>query len=243
MRAAATRALELDPDLLEGLSALAACEAFHEWRWRDAEAHFQRAIALSPSYSIAHFWYGLQLEIEGRHEESLAARRRGLELDPLWLRALANHGWGLFMAGRVEEATAYLRDAVQLDPDYFFTRRELAIVDLCQGRYDEAIRGFEMIADRERGSLAHALGLAGCFDRARAALERLGQESRERYISPVQRALAHLGLGDTDKAVAELQRGVGIRAVDVAAVNVDPRFRVLSSDRRFKSVMRLMNLQ
>ena len=87
MRAAAARALEIDPDLVEGLTALGACEAFHEWQWATGEQYFERAIAINPNYSTAFLWHGLLLENTGRQTENVAARQRALELDPLNLRA------------------------------------------------------------------------------------------------------------------------------------------------------------
>jgi tetratricopeptide (TPR) repeat protein len=242
MRASAIRALELQPDLVEGLTALAACEAFHEWRWRDAEAHFQRAIAVNPNYSLAYFWYGLQLEIEGRYQESLAARLHGLDLDPLWLRGLVEVAWSLVQAGRRDEGVTRLRSTLDLDPSFFFTRKALGIIDVCAGRYDDAICSFEVIAAREPGSLVHALAAAGRRDAARATLQQLEQQSAREYMSPVQFALAHLGLGDVPAALSALEHGVEIRTVDLAATRVDPRFAPLSGEPRFRDVVRRMNL-
>jgi tetratricopeptide (TPR) repeat protein len=49
MRAAATRALELDDGLAEAHTALAACMAFQEWNWAPAESEFRRAIEVNPA--------------------------------------------------------------------------------------------------------------------------------------------------------------------------------------------------
>jgi len=240
MRAAATRALELDPELVEGLTAIAACESFHEWCWREAEGHFRRAIAVNPNYSTAYLWYGLLLEIEGRQEERVAATRRGLKLDPLNLRARSRMGWALFMAGRVREAIAELRGVLELDPQHFFARRDLAIIDMSECRYADATPAFAAVG--EHGSLAHSLAMAGRADEARAALKLLEQQAQREYISPVQNALAHLGLGNVDTALSCLGRAFAIRAVDLAAVRVDPRFACISGEARFRTLVREMNL-
>ncbi len=36
---------------------------FYDWDWQGAEAEFQRALELDPSYATAHQWYALQLRI------------------------------------------------------------------------------------------------------------------------------------------------------------------------------------
>ena len=83
MRAAASRALEIDPDLVEALTALGACAAFHEWNWDEGERYFLRALEVNPNYVVTHMWYGLWLEQQGRQPENLRERRRAFELDPL----------------------------------------------------------------------------------------------------------------------------------------------------------------
>ena len=241
MRAAATRALEIDPDLVEGLTAIAACASFHEWHWRDAERDYRRAIALNPNYTTAYLWYGHMLEIEGRHDESIAARRRALELDPLYLRAGAAMGSSLFTAGRIEDAIARYRSTLELDPQYFFARRELAVIDVVLGNHAEAIAGFEAAGDR--GSLGHALGVAGRSIDARRVLEALEQDARQQYVSPVQMALVHLGLGNHDGTLASLEQAFRMRAVDLAVVRVDARFAPIAADPRFTALLERMNLE
>src|SRR5207302_4259565 len=134
----------------------------------------------------------------------VAATGRGVEFDRLDLRARSGVGWALFMTGRVGEAVAELRDVLELDPQHFFARRDLAIIDMSEGRYADATPAFEAVG--EHGSLAHSLAVAGRADEARAELKLLEQQLHCEYISPVQNALAHLGLGDVDAALSFLER-------------------------------------
>jgi TolB-like protein len=240
MRAAATRALALDPELVEGLTALGACAAFHEWRWAEGEGHFQRAIAINPNYSTAFLWYGLLHENTGRQAENVAARRRALELDPYNLRAWAALGYALFLADRCDEAVARLQGALELDPNWFFARRDLALVDVAGGRLDQAIATFRSI--NEYGSLGHALARAGREAEAREALAALESRAATEYVSPYQIALVQIGLGECDAALGSLQRAFDMRAIDLSGVKVDPRFGPLAPDRRFAGLLRRMNL-
>jgi tetratricopeptide (TPR) repeat protein len=48
-KAAATRALELDPMLPEAHSALADSLTIYDWNWAEAERHFRRALELDPN--------------------------------------------------------------------------------------------------------------------------------------------------------------------------------------------------
>jgi TolB-like protein len=240
MRAAATRALQLEPDLVEGLTALAACEGFHEWRWREAEAHFRRAIALNPNYSTAHLWYGKLLELVGRPTESLASTRRGVALDPFNLRARSLLGWELFMAGHADEARHEFESVLELAPDNFFALRDRAITDVVSGRATQAIASFTACGDR--GSLAHALGCAGRHEEARAVLDALSADRRHSYVSPFQIALGHLGLGQLDEMFECLESGVATGVIDLPEAGTDPRFAQARRDQRFASLMARVGL-
>ena len=240
MRAAATRALQLDPDLVEGLTALAACEAYHTWHWREAETHFQRALALNPNYSTAHLWYGKVLEILGRQDEALASVRRGVALDPFNLRARSLLGWELFMAGQVDEARHEFESVLELTPDNFFGLRDRGITDIVSGRQASAIAAFAACGDR--GALAHALGLAGRADEARAVMAQLTTSARDTYVSPFQLALTHLGLSEHDATFACLEQALASGVPELPEARVDPRFAPLRHHPRFLSLLQRMRL-
>ncbi|MCA1623974.1 MAG: protein kinase, partial [Acidobacteria bacterium] len=85
-KAAAQRALEIDPTLPEAHTALGNYLAVYDWNWAEAERSFKRAIELNPSSSDAHFRYGrFYLAPLGRHEEAISELKRAVELEPLSL--------------------------------------------------------------------------------------------------------------------------------------------------------------
>jgi hypothetical protein len=73
-------------------------------------------------------------------------------------------------------------------------------------------------------------------------LEALEQDAGKQYVSPVQMALVHVGLGERGEAPACLERAFTVRAVDLAAVRVDVRFAPMSADSRFNALLGRMNL-
>src|SRR5207244_11459314 len=60
-KAAAQRALELDPTLAEPHAALGWVSLFYEWDWGAAEREFQRAIALQANPAVVHHCYAQSL--------------------------------------------------------------------------------------------------------------------------------------------------------------------------------------
>jgi tetratricopeptide (TPR) repeat protein len=92
-RAAARRALELDPQLAEAKTSLAYTTLLYQWDWNGAEQAFREAIALNPNYASAHHFYSICLLTAGRQAEALAEIQRAQELDPLSLIITSVHGW------------------------------------------------------------------------------------------------------------------------------------------------------
>src|SRR5581483_6178109 len=83
-RAAAAKALELDPLLAEAHTSLAHLN-LHSWNLPAADREFQRALELNPQYANLHHWQAEYFTALGRSAEAVAAERRSLELDPLSL--------------------------------------------------------------------------------------------------------------------------------------------------------------
>ena len=241
MRAAAERALELDPNLVEGLTALGACAAFHEWKWTEGEQHFNRALAISTNYSTAFGWYGQLLENMDRQPENLAARERAFELDPLWVGTGTALGLALFYNGRPDDAIAILKRTLELDPSHPIALSNLGMVYEAVGRLDDAIDAFARA--QNDGALGHALGIAGRRDEALAALNRLQRRAQERYVPPSGFALVRVGLGDYPGALDELERGYAIHDTGMSGIKVDPRFKPLAAEPRFVALLEKMGLR
>jgi TolB-like protein len=84
-RAAASRALEIDPMLAEAYASLAFINCWFEWNWTASEQNHLKAIELKPNYPTAHHWYGELLTTMGRFEEAFVELQMAQELDPLSL--------------------------------------------------------------------------------------------------------------------------------------------------------------
>jgi TolB-like protein len=81
-RAAAEKALQLDPELADAHSALGWVEWIYDWNWSNAERDFLRAIDLNANYAIAHGMYAEFLDSMGRFDEASKQRMIGMQLGP-----------------------------------------------------------------------------------------------------------------------------------------------------------------
>jgi TolB-like protein len=79
-KAAAMTALQLDPDLGEAHTPLAAALWLYDWKWQDAESEFNRSLELSPAYPTANHWYAEYVMTMGRQAEAIARMKNSQEL-------------------------------------------------------------------------------------------------------------------------------------------------------------------
>jgi TolB-like protein/DNA-binding winged helix-turn-helix (wHTH) protein len=119
------RALASDPDNVPALQALGEYYRRFEWRWDEARALMERALALDPNNSEAHLSYTYYLSGSGRCVEALKHAKTAIEIDP-------EFGWRslgvprtLKCLGRFEESDAAYLKALEHDPRNIFVLREI----------------------------------------------------------------------------------------------------------------------
>jgi TolB-like protein/DNA-binding winged helix-turn-helix (wHTH) protein/Flp pilus assembly protein TadD len=116
VKALALKALELDDRLGEAYTILGLLEV--GWNNPDGEAAFQRGIELNPNSVMAYHSYCAQLNMWGRHAESLSMCERALELDPLSPVVNRLRGHVLANLGHLKDAESQFRKLIEMDPDF-----------------------------------------------------------------------------------------------------------------------------
>ncbi|MBA2341171.1 MAG: protein kinase [Pyrinomonadaceae bacterium] len=243
---AATKAVELDDTLAEAHSALGFSLLVHDFDWRTADAHHQRAFALNPNYAVGVLWYGYQLTMQGRFEEGIIKARRALELDPFSAFFRHSLGWSYYHARRFEESIAENRKLVAAEPNYAVGHYLFSWLLRHVGAYEEAISEAEK-AVALFGRVPYVLtGLgatyaaAGKTGEAQQVLNEINELAKYRYVSPYHLALLYLNLGDKERAFNELERAYAIKDGWLVWLNVEPQLDPLRADARFVNLLRAL---
>ncbi|ODT04021.1 MAG: hypothetical protein ABS52_06445 [Gemmatimonadetes bacterium SCN 70-22] len=246
-KAAAMRALDIDEALAQAHASLGYTRLFYDWDFRGAEASFRRAIELDPTYASAHQWYAWCLLVMRRMDEMIETMRTALQLDPLSLIINAHMGYALFWAGRFDEALEQLARTQALDPEFALTYWPLGAVYVWQQRTDEAIAAFQRLVQLTGDTIGMGyLGItAGIFGRpevTRDVLRRLEAAAKERYVSPLDRALGHAGLGEVEETFRWIEKAMDERVSDLVRLRVLPWPAAVREDPRFEEVARRIGL-
>jgi serine/threonine protein kinase/Tfp pilus assembly protein PilF len=255
-RAAAQKALEIDPDLAEPHAALGVVLHEYDWNFGEAEKEFKRSIELNPNYASAHQWYGEYLMNMGRYDEAIAETRLAQQLDPLSLMINVVLGRAYYAAQRYDEAIAQYKKALELNPDFWGARLYLMKAHYAKGMYEE------VLAERRKGrvpdgvsaeqvekrmaALKEALRKSGArgFWEKSLEFEQEAADRRKTELPPLVLAEYQIRLGDREKALVLLEKAfeTNQRSLGLLQIKADPVWAPLRSDPRFADLLRRMNL-
>ena len=247
-KAAAMTAIQLDQDLAEAHTSLAALQWLHDWQWDNAQTEFQRSLELGPNYPTAHHWYAEYAMTMGRHEEAMVRMKNGQDLDPLSLIINVAVGWALYFARRYDEAIEQLRRTVELDPNYPVTYWILGLLFRKTGSYELAITEGEKGVTLSEGSplmraaLAHTLATAGRTKEAIQILDDLKALANQRYVAPYFFAGIHIGLAENARAMKYLEKCYEEHSHWLIYLHIDPSMDGLRDNPGFQSLLRRLGL-
>ena len=248
-RAAANKALEIDPELAEVYPSLGWIAMFYDWNWPAAEKHFLKAIQMKPDYPEAHLWYGNLLFTTKRFDQSVQEMRKGKGLEPLEPAPPAHVGWALYFARRFDESIEELRTVIASDPEFSLPYMWQSANFLAKKMWPEAIAAAQKFVELTAGSVmalsisAAAYGSAGMKDEAFRILERLDGLPKDRYVGPFMKALAWIGLGEKDRTLEYLEKAYEERESPMAFLGVWPLFDSLRPEPRFQALTDKLNLE
>jgi tetratricopeptide (TPR) repeat protein len=244
---AARRALELDPQLGGARIVLANVEVYFRFRWDQARAELDQALALAPEDPEVHRVHAGYLAAQGDLEGAMAAARRAQLVDPRSDAVVADLAWYTFLARRYGEALDLARRALALQPDDTWTSLLLIDAARAAGEPEVALAQADALLERARRRAmtpappVRAVRLREFWDwvaRRRAAI------ATRRPLSPLVLALPALNLGDRERALQLLEDAARRKyGWELAFLAVDPRFDPLRDETRFQEILHTLELR
>jgi eukaryotic-like serine/threonine-protein kinase len=137
-KAAAFRALELDPESAEAHTSLGLIQIAYAWDWTAAEKSIRRALSLSQSSGIAHHFYAVLCSGLRRTDEAIAQIQAALQADPLSLPINNFVGIVHFTARQYDECIAASRKTLELEPRFGLAHSILGAGLEAKGLLEEA---------------------------------------------------------------------------------------------------------
>jgi TolB-like protein/DNA-binding winged helix-turn-helix (wHTH) protein/tetratricopeptide (TPR) repeat protein len=248
-KAAAEKAVVLDPSSSDAHLALAGVRYVDEWEWSRAEDEFRHAIAFNPSSADAHEYYCSFLDAMGRLDEGLSECQIAQQLDP------NNNRLSYALEARTEfnGAIQLLLRTIESHPDDGYAHYWLSRDYDEMGKYKESVDELQQALilfdlPKPAGNLRRAFatsGYRGAMRQWANDLEHL--HAANQLFLPRILADVYSNLGDKDRAFYWLEQAYEHRYVvgvsgGLAVLKVDHRLDSLHQDPRFADLLRRVGL-
>jgi eukaryotic-like serine/threonine-protein kinase len=247
-REAAHQVIRLDPTLADGHFSLGMIALWHDWNWAAAESEFQAALAIRPHQAETHIFFSQLTALQGDFAASIASSRRAAALDPVSPLVNAMASWPFYVSGKYEEALEQCNRALEIDPAFPVGLWLSALTNMEMGNHEAAIEAASKgvsLSQRSTflvGTLGCAQARAGQREEATRSLVELQQRGASGYVAPFHTAVIHACLGDTVRALDDLERSYEDRTPNLVTIGILPILRNVRDLPRATAIRRKMGL-
>lgn len=244
-RAAAERAIALDPNDAGAYASLAFNSFYWQRDFKGALALFEKSVTLDPDNARAHHWYALAAMHNRSFDVAEREIREAQRLDPRAPAILANKGLILFHAGKLDEALAILGPLAASEPKLMSPHAYLATIYMSLGRSQDFLRESRTLAELSGSDTqlaiadAEAAGLANGGDVG--MLTAMFATQQAEYAAGRQPAfklaLTAAMLGDTVTALAYLEASYKRNEQDILGIRLEPALAGLRNNPAYRALV------
>jgi tetratricopeptide (TPR) repeat protein len=246
-KAAALKALEIEPDSARSRTALAYVLATFDWDYAGAEREYKAAIALEPNYATAHQWFSEMLCALRRFDEAQGEIERAVELDPLVPITLSEQAVLHYYKGDLDASLFRFNEIKKEHPDFPTSYAFSAWIHGLKGNEEEAFKEelhFLKLQGTNEGTLddierAYNIGGYRAFllKRVEAHVREVENGAFPGYKIPH----AYARLGDREQTLYWIERCIEVRSPNIVKIALDRNFDFVRDDPRFRTALAKLN--
>jgi tetratricopeptide (TPR) repeat protein len=128
-----------------GIGALSLCAWVQTSYWRDSEALFRHALAVTTNNDVAENNLGIVFLGQGKVDEAISLLQSAVDLRPDNSPAHENLAKALLQKGRVADALVHYRKLLELQPDNIEVHNIVGTVLIQQGRVGEGVEEWQKV--------------------------------------------------------------------------------------------------
>jgi len=244
-KAAALKALELDPSLGEAHAWLGKQAFFYEWDFPKADNELKQAVELSPNYPEGHIIYAVFLISTGRRELGLAEMTKAHDIDPISQLPNVIAVVAFYLARQYDAAIEQGKKTIELYPESV-------------GAYDWLGYAYEKrgLSDQAIATYLRAKELRGASPKELSAFRTASQKDGvhglwQKELENAEKAPAvdacwltkiYAHLGDKERALEFLKQSFQLHCSGPHTTIADPVFDDFRQDPRFKELITRLRL-
>jgi adenylate cyclase len=237
-RAAAKKALALDPQFSDARAYTAHATYVYDWNWPEAEKEYALAFQGEGSHGQAHSLYGWGLMTRKRFDEARGHLQTAEELDPQSPNPRQNLVTDWIFERNFPAAKREVAGIFKLYPKSIVGIRDLGWVAIlekdCPTARSSAQTAAEWYPEQGDRTGSPTMKIAcGQPEEARRQLEKMARDAEKEFVSPYALAQGYASLGDADHALEYLQKSAGARESVILYLAIDTLFDPVREDPRF----------
>jgi len=232
-RAAAERALQIDPTLARALSNLGWIAMYADWDFPEAVRLIERALRLEPGNASVLNAYAVLNGAFGRRDTMIGYYREALVSDPVAMSVLGNLA-GAYLNSDTARTRAIVEQMRAIEPESLGALIFSGFVEQFDGNTDVALEMFNQL-EGVPGAWGRALALwdLGRDEESDAAIEEMTALGGD----PVQVAVVYAYRDDHDKAFEWLERGYEERDDSLIEVRMFAPMENVHDDPRWEAFL------
>jgi DNA-binding winged helix-turn-helix (wHTH) protein/TolB-like protein/Tfp pilus assembly protein PilF len=239
------KTISLNPNLADAYVTKGLIQTAYEWKWKDAEDSFKKAVSLAPNSPNAHHRYAMLLLKLRRFDEAETQMLRAKQLDPTSPGINMNLGVVYYFSKRYSDAAKQFGQTLILDGSFSSPRWYLARCLWMSGSKTESI------AEYVRATQSVANGEAAALLEKRSADPTLAlKELRDLWtkqmsatgINAHDLAILSALIDDREATLKWLERSAEERHPWTSNINAEPEFDFVRDDPRFQAMLNKLGL-
>jgi TolB-like protein/predicted negative regulator of RcsB-dependent stress response len=233
---------EFDQNLDKVQALYGAKKMYLDWKFEEAEKHFQNALDFNFNCSIARNRYLQLLIYLGKFSEALKELQNIMITDSLSIIVYQRVGRIFYYMNQFESALIYLEEYIEMYPTDSLTLVLLGATLTELGKYDRALEIFNYSLELQfnfetLAMIGYANACAGKIEKAFEIIQQIKSQSTDNNQQSSKLARIYLAIGEKERAYKILEHAIETHEADLIALKIDPRLRKINNELRFKQLV------
>ena len=244
-RAAAEKALIIEPTNDEAHTALALLYLYQYWDWPKAQEAFEKAISNNPNNVIAHAHYAWYHVLQGDMNKSIFHAKKAVDLDPLSASYQSWLAWLYYDNEDYDQAEFWARSSLELSDNIPWGNMVLGWTYLKNRQFGEALETHEKLPNktpRWKWFRCRTYVLAGEREKAISIWNELEELSENQWVNPFYLGMIAGILGYSDRAFELINEAYDNKYFPLIYIDVFPTVEFIRNDPRYNTLLQKMNL-
>jgi TolB-like protein len=241
MKAAAEKAVALDPELAEAHAYLGFILLTYQRDFPQGELELARAVQLNPRSADVQFFLANDNITRHQVAQAQAALQTAEKIDPLNPFVPFVEIWVAVASGDAATAVQKARQTLEIEPAFSYFTDPLVYAYASFGRWQDCVTRSKVAQTAAARELDYKAAVCyahlGDTEHARRILAQIEAAAQKRYVDHACIAEIYASLGEKDNAIIALEEAYADRSQPLMIEWFVPEFKSLQDDARYRALI------